>query len=53
MLPCNVVIQEWDNGSVEVSAIDPLASMMAVKNPALDKIAQEIQGKLRLVIADL
>jgi len=53
MLPCNIVIQEWDDGSVEVSAIDPLASMMAVKNPALGKIAQEIQGKLRLVIADL
>ena len=53
MLPCNVVIQEWDDGSVEVSAIDPLASMMAVKNPALGKIAQKIQGKLRQVIADL
>ncbi|WP_029914370.1 DUF302 domain-containing protein [Pelobacter seleniigenes] len=53
MLPCNVVIQEWDDGSVEVSAIDPLASMMAVQNPGLGKIAQEIQGKLRQVIADL
>ena len=53
MLPCNVVVQEWGDGSVEVSAIDPLASMMAVQNPGLGKIAQEIQGKLRQVIADL
>lgn len=53
MLPCNVVIQEWDDGQVEVSAIDPIASMMAVENPALGQVAEEIQKKLKGVIGEL
>jgi uncharacterized protein (DUF302 family) len=35
MLPCNVVVQEVAPGSVEVAAIDPVASMTAIDNPAL------------------
>lgn len=53
MLPCNVVDQEWDDGKVEVSAIDPKASMMAVNNPDLEKTAAAIQEKLRSVIESL
>lgn len=53
MLPCNVVVQEWDDGKVEVSAIDPLASMTAVENPDLNRIAKEIQAKLTEVIAEI
>jgi len=50
MLPCNVIVQEISNGKVEVTAIDPLASMQAVENPALKKIATEISNKLKTVI---
>lgn len=50
MLPCNVIVQEISNGQVEVTAIDPLASMQAVENPALTKIAAEISNKLKAVI---
>jgi uncharacterized protein (DUF302 family) len=50
MLPCNVIVQEISAGKVEVSAIDPLASMQAVENPALKAIAAEISGKLKAVI---
>lgn len=50
MLPCNVVVQETAEGEVEVSAIDPLASMQAVANADLVEIATEVQEKLRLVI---
>jgi uncharacterized protein (DUF302 family) len=50
MLPCNVIVQELENGSVEVAAIDPLASMQAIGNPELQEIAEEIQGKLKTVI---
>lgn len=50
MLPCNVVVQEWDDGKVEVSAIDPKASMMAVKNQDLEQTATAIQEKLSSVI---
>ena len=52
MLPCNVIVQERD-GKTEVSAIDPLASMQAVKNEALSGIAEEVRQKLRAVIEKL
>ena len=50
MLPCNVVVQEADNGKTEVSAIDPLASMQAIDNPKLEEIAEQIRSKLEAVI---
>ena len=50
MLPCNVIVQEISEGQVEVTAIDPVASMQAVENPALKKIATEISNKLKAVI---
>ena len=53
MLPCNVVVQEWEDGKIEVSAIDPKASMMAVNNPKLENTATAIQEKLRSVIKAL
>lgn len=53
MLPCNVVVQETETGTIEVSAVDPLASMQAIKNPALGAIATEVQGMLKDVIAGL
>lgn len=53
MLPCNVVVRELDGGMIEVSAVDPMASMQAVDNPALAPIATQVQQKLRQVIAAL
>ena len=53
MLPCNVIVQELDNGKTEVSAVDPIASMMAVENPELENIAKEIRAKLQKVIDTL
>lgn len=52
MLPCSVLLQQRDSG-VEVSAIDPVASMMAVKNPQLEATAAEVREKLKRVIAAL
>ncbi len=49
-LPCNVVVQEHDNGEIEISAVDPLASMMAVGNKDLECIAGEVQKKMKLVV---
>ncbi len=46
LLPCNVIIQELDNGDIEVSAVDPIASMGFVGNAALKDIAYEVQKKL-------
>jgi len=53
MLPCNVVVQEVSKGSVEVSAVDPVASMMAIENPKLATIAGEVRDLLKQVVSDL
>lgn len=50
MLPCNILIQEKENGEVEVAAINPLNSIGVVENEALHSIAEEVSGKLRNVI---
>jgi uncharacterized protein (DUF302 family) len=50
MLPCNVVVQEKTEGRVEVSAVDPLASMQSIENKELQDIAAEIRTKLQKVI---
>ncbi len=52
MLPCNVIVQETDAGS-EVSAVDPMASMQAIENPALGEVAGKVQEMLKRVIAQL
>jgi len=46
MLPCNVIVQEHEDGRTEVSAINPLVSMQTVKNPKLDAVAQQVAEKL-------
>ena len=53
MLPCNVVVQEVGKGVVEVSAVDPVASMMGIHNPKLASIAGEVSDLLKQVIAGL
>ncbi len=53
MLPCNVIVQETASGAVEVAAIDPIASMQAVDNPALGGVAIEVQAKLKRVVDNL
>ena len=53
MLPCNVIVQELAQGSVEVASIDPIASMQAIKNPKLQGIAEQVQAKLKKVIESL
>jgi uncharacterized protein (DUF302 family) len=47
MLPCNVVVQERPDGMIEVAAIDPVASMQAIGNPALSDKAAEVAAKLK------
>ena len=52
MLPCNVIVQQHDE-QVEVAAIDPVASMQAVRNDRLGEVASEIRERLRRVIESL
>lgn len=53
MLPCNVLVQQHDDGKIEVSIVDPIASMKAIENPELGAVAMEVQDLLKSVAADL
>ncbi|WP_368518891.1 DUF302 domain-containing protein [Rhizobium sp.] len=53
MLPCNVIVRSLDGGDIMVSAIDPVASMQAIENAALKKVAENVRAKLEQVIASI
>ena len=53
MLPCNVIVQELEDGVVEVAAVNPMASMQAVENDNLNQIASEITSLLKKVVNKL
>jgi uncharacterized protein (DUF302 family) len=53
MLPCNVIVQEKISGQVEVTAVDPVASMLSIENKDLQAIASEIRAKLQKVIGQM
>lgn len=53
MLPCNIVVQELSANHIEVAAVNPIASMMAIQNPELIGIAKVVTDKLQVVISRL
>lgn len=53
MLPCNVILEEIDEDRIEVSAVNPIASMQAVNNTELEAIATSVNQKLKTVIDNL
>ncbi|MDX1642581.1 MAG: DUF302 domain-containing protein, partial [Balneolaceae bacterium] len=53
MLPCNVIVEEHEDGTVEVSAVNPIASMQAIENSSLGEIAGEVKSKLEKVIQSI
>ena len=53
MLPCNIVVQEAENGKTLVSAVDPVASMQAVENNSLGQVAEQVKTKLQKVVASI
>lgn len=53
MLPCNVIVQQREDGKVEVSAVDPVSSMQAIDNPKLASIAGQVRDMLRQVVDEV
>jgi uncharacterized protein (DUF302 family) len=53
MLPCNVVVQQREGGAVEISAVDPVASMSAIRNEKLGAVAGNVRELLKQVVADV
>ncbi len=52
MLPCNVIVQEVA-GRSEVAAVDPVASMQAIDNPALAAVAGKVRAELKAAVESL
>ena len=52
-LPCNVVVEENEDGTIEVSAVNPIASMMSIENDQLVEFAAEIEQKMKRVIESI
>lgn len=50
MLPCNVLVQEKENGEVEISAVNPLHSIGSIENNTLQGLAKEVSDKLETVM---
>ena len=53
MLPCNVLVIEQGENLIEVAAVNPIASMQAISNPALGEVAQQVTNLLQQVIENL
>jgi len=53
LLPCNVIVQELDDNQIEIAAVDPVASMMAVENEEMSAVVKDIKERLERVIASL
>jgi uncharacterized protein (DUF302 family) len=53
MLPCNIVVQQQEDGRVEVSAVDTVASMQAITHVVVDQVAREIRSHLQNVIDEV
>ena len=55
MLPCNVVVQRKEEGSVEVSAVDPVASMQPIAHIVVDEVAlrSQLQKSNRRTVAQI
>lgn len=53
MLPCNVLVIEQGQNKIEIAAVNPIASMQAIANPALGDVAQQVTEKLKKVIDTL
>lgn len=52
MLPCNVILREVPGG-IEVSAVDPVASMAAIPNDVLQQVAGQVRQMLADVVAGI
>lgn len=52
-LPCNVIVKQISDNKIEISAVDPIASMGSVENKNLASVAQDVESKLKKVIASL
>ena len=52
-LPCNIIVEENEKGQIEIAAVDPIASMISVKNNDLEEFGLTVRGKMKKIIDNL
>ncbi len=52
-LPCNVIVEENEDGNIEVTAVNPIAAMRAVDNNTIGCHLIDVQQKLIKVVDDV
>lgn len=50
MLPCNVIVQDIGEGNIEVSAVNPVASMESIDNHDMFEVAAQVKAKLERAV---
>jgi uncharacterized protein (DUF302 family) len=53
MLPCNIVVQEHENGEIEISAVNPMETIDNSMNPTLEGIVNEVSKRLRMAVDEI
>ena len=53
LMPCNVIVYETDDGKTVVSAVDPMQTMAAQGDAAIQPLAEEVRRRLERVVASL
>lgn len=53
LLPCNVTVRQLEDGTSEVSLVDPLVMLGVIANPGLKEVAEEARVRLERVAAAL
>lgn len=53
MLPCNVIVQELEDGKIEVAAVNPVESMAAIRNAKLKDLAAQVEKMLKEAVESL
>ncbi len=53
LLPCNVIVQQQENGNVEVAAVNPVLSMGAIDHVVVVQVAHDIGSHLQQVIDEV
>ncbi len=53
MLPCNVIVRKTGPNAVEISAVDPVASMASIDNAELASVAGQVRGMLETVVKSI
>lgn len=53
LLPCNVLVREGDDGTVNVSFMDPQSVLSLVDHPGVAPLAGEVKAKLERVLEAL